>query len=87
MRELFLKLLLVFSLSSLSVAQKIAVTGQKIELPDGDIIGAAFDEDTGRFLVQQNVISTEKAGLVFRSHRRLTSWEPEQSFRDREKGV
>jgi hypothetical protein len=66
--------LFFFALGLSAFAQTLSVTGSKISLPDGDAIGAAFDADTGVFVVQQSVISTENKGLVFRSHRLLTSW-------------
>ncbi len=74
MKKALLSLLFFFALGLSAFAQTLSVTGSKISLPDGDAIGAAFDADTGVFVVQQSVISTENKGLVFRSHRLLTSW-------------
>lgn len=74
MKTALLTLLLCCSLGLSAAAQTLSVTGDKISLPDGDVIGAAFDADASTFVVQQSVISTENGGLVFRSHRLLTSW-------------
>jgi hypothetical protein len=73
-RILILTLLVSFTLNGRAAAQSLSVTGGRIELPDGDVIGAAFYEDMDTVIVQQSVISTENGGLVFRSHRQLTSW-------------
>ncbi len=50
------------------------VSGSKIALPEGNVLGAAFYEDNGIFFVQQSVLSTENGGLLIRSHRQLSSW-------------
>jgi hypothetical protein len=55
-------------------AQSMEVSGSRISLPDGNILGAAFYEGKGMFFVQQSVLSTENGGLVIRSHRQLSSW-------------
>jgi len=57
-----------------SGAQSMEVTGSKVPLPEGNVLGAAFYEDKGVFFVQQNLLSTENGGLVIRSHRQLSSW-------------
>lgn len=53
------------------------VTGSRVPLPDGNVLGAAFYEGKGMFFVQQSVLSTENGGLVIRSHRQLSSWNVE----------
>ena len=58
-------------------AQNLEVFISKIALPKGKILGAAFYEGTGRFFVQQNVLTTENNGLVFRTNRHLSSWDIE----------
>lgn len=50
------------------------ISGSKIALPKGNVLGAAFYEAKGIFFVQQNVLSTEKGGLIIRSRRQLSSW-------------
>jgi hypothetical protein len=50
------------------------VSGSRVPLPEGNVLGAAFYVDKGMFIVQQNVLSTENGGLVIRSHRQLSSW-------------
>jgi hypothetical protein len=74
MRKLLLTQLFFCAFGLSAAAQTLSVTAEKISLPDGDVIGAAFNADAGIFVVQQSVISTENGGLVFRSHRLLTSW-------------
>jgi hypothetical protein len=74
MRKALLALLLFCTLGLSTIAQSLSVAGDKISLPDGDVIGAALDPDAGVFIVQQSILSTENGGLVFRSHRVLTSW-------------
>ena len=74
MRKALLPLFVFCVLGLSAIAQNLSVTGDKISLPDGDVIGAAVDADAGVFVVQQSVLSTENGGLVFRSHRLLTSW-------------
>ena len=74
MRRIFLTALFLCAFGLSAIAQSLSVTGDKISLPDGDVIGAAFDEGADTFIVQQSVMSTENGGLVFRSHRLLTSW-------------
>lgn len=55
-------------------AQSMEVSGSKVSLPEGNVLGAAFYEDKGIFFVQQSVLSAENGGLVIRSHRQLSSW-------------
>jgi hypothetical protein len=74
MRKALHALMLFCTLGLSAIAQSLSVAGDKISLPDGDVIGAALDPDAGVFIVQQTVLSTENDGLVFRSHRVLTSW-------------
>jgi hypothetical protein len=74
MRDLFIGILLSCALGVSAMGQSLTVTGDKFALPAGDVIGAAFDDGASTFIVQQSVISTENGGLVFRSHRLLTSW-------------
>ena len=74
MRAFFSGLLLFCVLGFRVMAQSLSATGGKIELPAGDVIGVAFHEGADAFIVQQSVISNENGGLVFRSHRLLTSW-------------
>jgi hypothetical protein len=74
MRKALLALLLFCTLGLSTIAQSLSVAGDKISLPDGDVIGAALDPDAGVFIVQQSILSTENGGLVFRFHRVLTSW-------------
>lgn len=50
------------------------VSGSRVLLPDGNVLGAAFYEGKEMFFVQQSVLSTENGGLVIRSHRQLSSW-------------
>ena len=56
-------------------AQYLKVAGSKIDLPNGDILGAAFYEGVGGFLVQQYVLIPEKDKVGFRTHRQLSSWD------------
>jgi hypothetical protein len=74
MRGILLTVLFLCAFGLSAIAQSLSVRGDKISLPDGDVIGAAFDDDASTFIVQQTVISTENGGLAFRSHRLLTSW-------------
>ena len=55
-------------------ASSVQVSGSKIALSEGNVLGAAFYDEKGIFLVQQSVLSTEKGGLVIRFHRQLSSW-------------
>jgi hypothetical protein len=55
-------------------AQSMELSGTKVSLPDGNVLGAAFYEDREMFFVQQSVLSTENGGLVIRFHRQLSSW-------------
>src|SRR5665213_222385 len=55
-------------------AQSMEVSGSRVPLPDGNVLGAAFYESKGMFFVQQSVLSTENGGLLIRSHRQLSSW-------------
>jgi hypothetical protein len=54
--------------------QSLQVHGSRVELSPGDVLGAAFYEDKGMFVVQQYVRSTENGGLLNRYHRQLSSW-------------
>jgi hypothetical protein len=62
--------------------QSLQVSGAKIELPPGDVLGAAFYEGKGLFFVQQSVLSTETlendklTTHLHRQmfHRQLSSW-------------
>lgn len=74
MRRVLFNVLFLCAFGLSAIGQSLSVTGNKISLPDGDVIGAAFDDGASTFVVQQSVISTENGGLVFRSHRLLTSW-------------
>jgi hypothetical protein len=73
MRKVLFTVLFLCAFGLSAIGQSLSVTGDKISLPDGDVIGAAFDDGASTFIVQQSVISTENGGLVFRSHRLLTS--------------
>src|SRR3982074_3556672 len=55
-------------------ARKMEVLGSKVALPEGNVVGAAFYEEKGLFVVQQIVLSTENSGLTLRSRRQLSSW-------------
>jgi hypothetical protein len=55
-------------------AQAVEITAKNILLPHGNVLGAAFYEEKGIFVVQQNVLSTEDGGLAIRSQRQLTTW-------------
>jgi hypothetical protein len=55
-------------------AQSMEVSGSRVPLAEGNVLGAAFYEDKGMFIVQQSVLSTENGGLVIRFHRQLSSW-------------
>jgi hypothetical protein len=71
-----LRIILLISVGWLpAMAQHIEVSGSKIDLPAGNVIGAAFYEEKGTFFVQQSVLSTENGGLVIRSHRQLSAWD------------
>lgn len=61
--------------TALSFAQGVAVHRVRVDLPTGDIIGAAFYEGQDTVAVQQSVVSTVNGGLAFRSHRLLTLWD------------
>jgi hypothetical protein len=74
MRKALVAFLFLYTLGLSAVAQSLSLVGNRVSLPDGDVIGAALDPDAGVFIVQQSVLSTENGGLVFRSHRVLTSW-------------
>src|SRR5208337_4264129 len=74
MRMALCVLLLLLSGWLRAEAQNIEVSGSKIALLEGDVIGAAFYEEKGMFFVQQTVLSTENGGLIIRSHRQLSSW-------------
>jgi hypothetical protein len=52
-------------------AQGMEVSGSRVPLPEGRVLGAAFHEDRGMFFVQQLVFSNESGR---RSHRQLSSW-------------
>jgi hypothetical protein len=54
--------------------QRLQVQGSRVELPPGDVLGAAFYEDKGMFVIQQYVRSAENGGLLNRYHRQLSSW-------------
>jgi hypothetical protein len=56
-------------------AQNVEVSGSKIALPEGNVLGAAFYEDKGMFFVQQSVLSTEVGVRGIRFHRQLSSWD------------
>jgi hypothetical protein len=55
-------------------AQEMVVSGSKIALPEGNVIGAAFYEQKGAFFVQQVELLTENGGLVIRLRPQLSSW-------------
>jgi hypothetical protein len=58
--------------------QSLQVSGAKIELPPGDVLGAAIYEGKGTFFVQQIVLSTEpteNGKLTTYSHQQLSSWD------------
>src|SRR5580704_18142598 len=56
-------------------AQRIEVTGSKVSLSGGNVLGAVFYEGKGIFFVHQSVPSTEVAVGGFRFHRELSSWD------------
>jgi len=56
-------------------AQDLKVSGSQLSLPEGNVLGAAFDESAGKLIVQQDVLTTENQGLVIRAHRELSSWD------------
>lgn len=51
------------------------VSGSRIALSDGNVLGAAFYEDKELFFVQQSVLSTEPGVRGIRFHRELSSWD------------
>ena len=50
------------------------VSGSRITLSDGNVLGATFYEGKGLFFVQQSVLSTETGVRGIRFHRQLSSW-------------
>jgi hypothetical protein len=55
--------------------QNVEVSGSRIALSDGNVLGATFYEDKGLFFVQQSVLSTETGVRGIRFHRQLSSWD------------
>jgi hypothetical protein len=55
--------------------QNVEVSGSRIALPEGNVLGAAFYDDKGVFFVQQSVLSTEVGVRGIRFHRQLSSWD------------
>lgn len=54
--------------------QNVEVSGSRITLSDGNVLGATFYEGKGLFFVQQSVLSTETGVRGIRFHRQLSSW-------------
>lgn len=50
------------------------VSGLRVPLPEGNVLGAAFYEGQGTFFVQQSVLSVGANGRGIRSHLQLSSW-------------
>ena len=67
-------ILICLSNSLHSNAEKVAISGRKIALPEGNVLGADFYEGRGIFFVQQDVLSPGDGGLSILAHRRLSSW-------------
>jgi hypothetical protein len=55
-------------------AQEPKVAGVKLPLPEGNVIGAAFDEQHETIIVQQSKLSSDDGGLKIRSRRQLSIW-------------
>jgi hypothetical protein len=55
-------------------AESIELSGSKIALPEGDVLGEAFYEARDMFFVQQLVLSTGEGGRTILSSRQLSSW-------------
>ena len=49
-------------------AQKIDISGVRIPLPAGNVLGVALDEGQGMFFVQQSVLSPGASGRGINSH-------------------
>ena len=68
-----------------TLAQNIELSGHKITLPEGNILGVAFHEQKDLFFVQQLVISTGEGGRTILSSRQISSWSfKNRSFRNSE---
>lgn len=74
MTTLLCSILLLVGAWSGSEAHGITMARSTVPLSEGNVLGAAFYEEKGLFVVQQSVLSTEDNGLVIRFHRQLSSW-------------
>jgi hypothetical protein len=57
-----------------TAAQSMELSGSKVTLPEGNVLGVAFHEQTERFFVQQLVLTTGEGGRGVLSSRQLSSW-------------
>jgi hypothetical protein len=74
MRKLLIIVLLLTGVPPHAAAQEMVVSGSKLVLPKGGVIGAAFYEQRGLFYVQQAVASTDNGDLETRLRPQLSSW-------------
>jgi hypothetical protein len=68
-------MLFIPSLSGKLAAQNIELSGYKVALPEGNVLGVAFDEPKHMFFVQLLVLSTGQDGRTILSGRQVSSWD------------